>query len=331
MDLLNAKGRWTSILLSLGVKEEYLTKRQGPCPMCGGKDRYRYVDWEGTGGYFCNQCGSGNGFQLLVGVNSWDNATALREIEQVIGGAKIMTVKPFNAKANLKKIKVVLTPIKEEVSGYLHERGLHDVPIAIKQATLPYYEGKEKLGDFPCMVCLVSSQDNRALTYHLTYIKDNKKLDVASPRKIMTPIEKINGGAVRLHPVAEEIAVAEGIETALAVHDKTKLPVFSCLNAGNLANFEPPKEVKRVIVYGDNDVSFVGQEAAFKLASRLIKKGYSCEVKIPKKAGWDWLDVYIDGREKKIERWCIQNESAPVGKLVEQFNGHIISLDGEPV
>lgn len=37
----------------------------GPCPHCGGKDRFRMDDLEGRGTWFCNQCGAGDGLDLV--------------------------------------------------------------------------------------------------------------------------------------------------------------------------------------------------------------------------------------------------------------------------
>src|SRR5690348_13963485 len=53
-----ARGRWREILPCLGVETRYLTNKHGPCPLCGGKDRFRFDDKNGDGTYYCNQCGA---------------------------------------------------------------------------------------------------------------------------------------------------------------------------------------------------------------------------------------------------------------------------------
>jgi putative DNA primase/helicase len=50
--------------------------------------------------------------------------------------------------------------------------------------------------------------------------------------------------------------------------------------------------VRKVIIYGDNDASFTGQEAGFRLAKRLVAKGLEVAVKIPERVK-DWADVLI--------------------------------------
>lgn len=59
-----ARGHWAQILPALGVN--ILKNRHQPCPVCGGKDRFRFDDQEGRGTWFCNQCGAGDGLALVT-------------------------------------------------------------------------------------------------------------------------------------------------------------------------------------------------------------------------------------------------------------------------
>lgn len=79
----NAHGRWTSILLHLGVPARLLNHRNQPCPQCGGVDRFQYTDRFGAGNYFCRGCGPGDGFKLLQAVHGWTFATAAKESQPV--------------------------------------------------------------------------------------------------------------------------------------------------------------------------------------------------------------------------------------------------------
>ena len=63
-----------------------------------------------------------------------------------------------------------------------------------------------------------------------------------------------------------------------------------CLR-GRMEWFVPPKEVKKLVVFADNDTNFAGQAAAYKLASRLAVAGMEVEVRIPGEVGKDWADV----------------------------------------
>src|SRR5215469_1616674 len=82
-----ARYRWREILPRLGIDTRFLTNKHGPCPLCGGKDRYRFDDKNGDGTYFCSQCGAGAGLILLRKKNGWDHATACRAVDKLIGSA----------------------------------------------------------------------------------------------------------------------------------------------------------------------------------------------------------------------------------------------------
>ena len=89
----HAQGRWPEILHALaGLSTDQLTDEHQPCPLCGGDDRYRFDDLDGSGSWFCNQCGgkhqsggAGNGMDLLMRKTGWDFATAAQRIEQHLG------------------------------------------------------------------------------------------------------------------------------------------------------------------------------------------------------------------------------------------------------
>ena len=78
-----AHGRWPGVLAAFGIPAEMLVNRHGPCPMCGGTDRFRFDDRHGNGEYYCNGCGAGDGFRLLEKHLGWDFPRAAREVAEV--------------------------------------------------------------------------------------------------------------------------------------------------------------------------------------------------------------------------------------------------------
>lgn len=74
-------GNWENAIFALTGENlhNYKPKQHYSCPICGGKDRFRYDNRkpkarapDGSGGYFCNGCGSGDGMQLyqrIAGIN----------------------------------------------------------------------------------------------------------------------------------------------------------------------------------------------------------------------------------------------------------------------
>lgn len=82
-----AAGRWPEILSALAhVSSDYLTGRHGPCPKCGGTDRWRFTNLDDGGGGICNQCGKfGDGFALLQSICGWDSKETLRRVAEHLG------------------------------------------------------------------------------------------------------------------------------------------------------------------------------------------------------------------------------------------------------
>lgn len=57
---------WEEVLIQAGINPAHLSGRHNACPICGGSDRFRFDDQEGDGTFYCNQCGAGDGFKLLM-------------------------------------------------------------------------------------------------------------------------------------------------------------------------------------------------------------------------------------------------------------------------
>src|SRR3954471_10943088 len=78
-----ARGRWHGILPQLGISPKLLQNKHGPCPMCGGSDRFRFDDRDGRGTWICNKCGSGDGAELVKRVKGVEYKEAAKMIEGV--------------------------------------------------------------------------------------------------------------------------------------------------------------------------------------------------------------------------------------------------------
>ncbi|MDE2298472.1 MAG: toprim domain-containing protein [Burkholderiales bacterium] len=309
-----AYGRWTEILAGLGVDERILKRRNLPCPLCGGTDRFQYTDKFGEGNYHCRHCGPGGGFKLLQAVKGIDFNTALQDVERCVGTVqpllRVVSAEPSaeRMKKLAKRIWDEARPVVggDEVDRYLTGRGLGlaAYPKVLRlHPALGFYEkdgaGKSrKVAEYAAMLACIQGPDGHAVTLHRTYLKDGQKAAVSEAKKVLSA--GINSAAVRLFEPTDELAVAEGIETALAVHLATGKPVWAGLSAGNLEKLWLPDSVRKVCVYGDNDAGadFDGQAFAFALARRLKKEEHrtgprQVQVFIPKQPGMDWADVWL--------------------------------------
>lgn len=79
-----AANRWPDVLAMVGIDVPENPRAQVACVACGGKDRFRFDD-NGRGSHFCNQCGAGDGLDLIQKVNRCDATEAARMVADVLG------------------------------------------------------------------------------------------------------------------------------------------------------------------------------------------------------------------------------------------------------
>jgi putative DNA primase/helicase len=299
---------WPQVLARLGIPEEHLRKKAGPCPACGGRDRFTFDNRNQRGDFFCRQCGPGDGFELLERVHRWTFSEARR---RVVDAAGLQTATGKNLSVEPKRIGPTPAPIAEAspsqrvvrlVKGscavadcadavtYLESRALWPLPERCTLRAHPsveYFEDGNRIGRFPALIAPVKDINGELVTAHVTYLSRGQKLEGHEPRKILSPLTERIGCAVRLVDLeGATLGIAEGIETALAAQRMTGVPTWAALNAGLLQKFEPPLDVKRVVIFADRDVP--GLEAAALLTARL--NHLDIDLKLPPAPWKDWND-----------------------------------------
>jgi putative DNA primase/helicase len=292
-----AVGRWPGILQQLGIESRYLSNKHGPCPVCNGKDRFRFDDKGGRGTWICSHCGSGDGFTLLRQVFGWSFAAAAKEVDRVVGTVQAGKVtQERSEESKLQALREVWKAGREVSKGdpvwlYLNRRlGLEVMPADLRfHPALAHTDG----GKHPAMLAIMRYPNGEAASIHRTYLTgDGHKAQVSEVKKFMAG-KPLNTASVRLSGVGVRIGIAEGIETALAASKRFQTPVWAATNAQLLEAWVPPEGVQEVLIAGDNDASWTGQAAAYSLARRLVRGGYKVEVQIPGTTGKDWADERI--------------------------------------
>ncbi|ADW21638.1 toprim domain-containing protein [Thermus scotoductus] len=175
------------------------------------------------------------------------------------------------------------TPGHPLLRAYLRARGLSvDPPPSLRLALW---------GETPFMLARVLDLRGQVVGLHMTEL-----LPDGSGRKAkrLAKGSHPQGGAIRLYALrpGEPLALTEGIETGLAVHQATGWPVWACVSAGGLAAVQLPAEAREVVICADHDQA--GLEAAHKLARRLLSEGRRVRVAVPPREGMDWLDVVAE-------------------------------------
>lgn len=278
-----ARNRWRTILPLIGIDTKFLSRKNGPCPMCGGKTKFRFTDKDGVGLWICNDCGGGDGADLVMKFKGVSFKDAAIMIEEVIGQSPKEGPKPQKSEAELlAAMRASWNRAKAPSQGgpverYLIGRGLKLGGIAgIRE---------DVSGAHPVMLAKVISPDGKAVNVHRTFLRPE-----GHQRFMMegaTPV----GSHVRLAPACATLGIAEGIETALSARDLFDVPVWAALNAANLEAFTPPEGVEHLMIFGDCDDNHHGQKAAETLAWRARRAKLRVTVQIPTIEGQDWNDV----------------------------------------
>lgn len=292
------------MLPALGVEARHLSGKHGPCPICReGRDRFRFDDKEGRGTFICSVCGAGSGIDLVMKVNAWDFREAARRIEAEIGTAAIAPAKPQRSEAQKRDAMNALwrgsRPIaRDDAAGrYLSRRvGLAAFPPCLRTCSRALYIEDGRRSWWPALVAMLSAPDGTPAILHRTFLTpEGQKAPVVEARKMM-PGTIPKGSALRLADHDGTLGISEGIENAYAASSLFGVPCWAATNATLLAQFEPPADVRELIVFGDNDPKFGGAAAAYALAHRLAVKGRKTSVEIPSRAGSDWNDVLNEER-----------------------------------
>lgn len=303
-----------------------------PCPLCGGKDRARFfADVAITGGFLCHHCApeSVQRIDTIMHLNGWTLTEALREAAAWLGMSGEAPTVPRKAPAIITTAKSTPAPdmgalrrIRELWAGtlpaehpaaepmrlYLARRGLGGlaVPEVLRFApALPYHvhEGDRfvEVGRFPAMVARIDAPDGSIIGCHRFYLtpdgnkiaieRGGLRLDFRKQTRSPWP-GATKGAAVRLFPAGDVLAVAEGVETALAFHLITGLRTWATLNAGNLERVSVPDQVREVVIAADHDAR--GKKAALVLARRLEQEGRGqARIALPPTPGTDWNDTIL--------------------------------------
>lgn len=207
-----AHDRWHGIHASLGIDPKLLNGKHQPCPSCGGKDRFRYTNFQGNGCFICNHCTpeSGSGFDLIMLYFGCTFSESVARVASVLGMNNAThaplsrahrqpetTQTPKDHQAELLRLWQQSKPLNgnDPASRYLKGRGLSpnvQTLENIRFALLEYWAQSIEnrallLGVSPCMIGAITTPNGELQGLHLTYLQGNhanqwRKLNALHPQ-----------------------------------------------------------------------------------------------------------------------------------------------------
>jgi putative DNA primase/helicase len=222
---------------------------RGACPCCGYPDAF--------------VLGTGKSGRLMGWCASCEDAAGIaRSLAEMQGGRQAPEhARPEDAAAKeaiaARKFERAMATWNgsEPVPGTIAERylGVRGLPHLATSAALRFRLDCWHLsrGRLPALIAIVQAVDGGPLGIHQTYLKrdGSGKADIEPQRASLGPVR---GGAIRLDPIATELVIGEGIETAASAGLLLKLPAWSARAAGNMANaLMLPASVTSVVIAAD--------------------------------------------------------------------------------
>ncbi|EOE5649684.1 primase-helicase zinc-binding domain-containing protein [Cronobacter sakazakii] len=304
-----ACGHWPRILPALGVK--VIKNRHQACPVCGGSDRFRFDDKEGRGTWFCNQCGAGDGLNLVEKVFSVSASEAAGKVDAVTGN--LPPVDP----------EVIATAEAETDAGRKAAAALAaKLMEKTHTATGNAYLTRKGLAGYECVMLTGTHK-----TGGVTYLAGDVAVPLYEDTGALVNLQLINaeglkrtlkGGQVKgtCHVIegkkqaGKRLWIAEGYATALTVHHLTGETVMVALSSVNLLSLASLARLQhpacQIVIAADRDLNGVGQTSAAAAAE-------ACEgtVALPPVFG-DWNDAFVQQGEEATRQAIYDAIKPPV-------------------
>ncbi len=311
-------------LASRGVRLRGKVERIGPCPRCGGRDRFSVNVRKQL--FRCRPDNGGDGIAMVQHLDDCSFAEAVHTLTGIKPGRPAPIVDPakmaaVRAKAERDEIdrltdeaqrfmramdiwseaaRVETTPT--EVYLRIHRRV--EIPAGASGAVLRFHPACP-FGDtrHPCLIALVRNiiTDEPQAIVRTALNPDGTALKIGgkTARKALGPIGE---GAIKLSDNAEIttcLGIGEGVETALSLRSTPEFglsPVWALISAGGLANFPVLAGIECLWITVDNDKPDqqgrqAGIEAAFACSKRWTAAGRKVYRITPNRVGRDLNDV----------------------------------------
>ncbi|WP_429182496.1 DUF927 domain-containing protein [Aeromonas rivipollensis] len=339
-----ACAHWPDLLTAVGIDIPTRGKH-GPCPVCGGRDRFRLDDKGGRGTWICNQCGSGDGLDLVCRVTGKLPKEAAELLAPLVGLSaggldpaereRIYQQQQANAEQERRQTERqrrkaarraadIMRDCEQAYAPYLARKSLGVCLCAVNHNLV-----REAGENFPPASLIVPLYNEAAELVNVQLIRDDGTKRYLAGGQKAGAYHRIEDGAL--------VAVVEGYATGLSVQLATGATVYCAMDAGNLlavaaiACRQHPDA--RILLCGDNDTTTQGNPGKTKAEHAAAAVGGL--VALPPVAG-DWNDYHqahglAETREAIISASTTPTTNHPQEASQKGQGAKVIPLHPEPV
>lgn len=267
-------------------------RHHGPCPVCGGKDRFRFDDKEGRGTWFCSQCDPQSGGGLLL-LSRFLGKPTIEVANELLGNTPERSRAPVyrsfvgedqirkaNHEQARKGAEALLASSELRTHPYMSDRGLDGQWLVNGEPIM----GKDRAIIQPGELLLVpahKAEGDGSKLVNVQKIKANKEKRPLFGGDMAGVYHKLDGHQ-------KLIAIAEGYATGVTVNQVTGATTYCAFNTGNLAAVSAwvagQHQGVPVVFFADNDEHGAGLRYAKDAAAPI-----GATVALPPGLG-DWDD-----------------------------------------
>lgn len=338
-----AVGLWPGLLAELGIEIPSRGKH-GPCPACGGQDRFRLDDKGGRGTFICNQCGAGDGLDLVARVTGKSTKEAAKLVGDAIGLSHVV-IHP-DEREHLRQQQQARAEAEQQRQELQRQKAASRAAVILRDCSpgqAEYLVGKRlrwpsgllnrtliRVGEeaFPAGSLVVPLYNETGELVNVQLIRHDGVRHYLAGGQKQAACHRIPGSAM--------VAVCEGYATGLSVHLATGATVYCAMDAGNLLaiaqvvrGMDDPLQPCRLWLAADNDATTTGNPGKTKAEQAAAVVG--AVVALPPTAG-DWNDYHqANGLEEtkraimsQIEQTQQQGASQKEGPRAEVIPLHSV-------
>jgi hypothetical protein len=280
-----------------GIKLRGGVDRCGPCPVCGGTDRFSINTRKQV--FNCRGCGKSG--DVIALVQHLDGASFLDAVARLAGPApqridcsdqREVAAKQANEELpnGTQKLagalwRASIDPRGTLVERYLKSRALDLPDAAANEATRFHPDCPFKGERFPAMVCLVRNiVSNEPQAIHRTALAANGTAIKRDGKTLRMSLGAIAGGAIKIDPdedVTQGLCIGEGVETCLAGRQMGLRPVWSAVSTSGVASFPVLPWIDGLHIFKENDPEGHSGNAVEACARRWYEAGRNVIVNEP--------------------------------------------------